>query len=250
MRGLNKKTNTGIGILCKLTEVIQELLCPPHCVICDSIMPVGEMICKECRKKLPFVGGVYCMKCGKPLETEEEYCLDCKRKKHYFTQGVSLWTYSPVLKKSMYRFKYSNKKYYAKYYAKEICDKYRGIIENWSPDYIIAVPLFRKKEKKRGYNQAQVLAKHIGKELAIPVEKNVVARIRNTVPQKKLNDTERQKNLKGAFKIERNVVKFKRILLVDDIFTTGSTVDEISHLLLTNGAERVYVATLCIGKGY
>ena len=150
----------------------------------------------------------------------------------------------------MYRFKYSNKKYYAKYYAKEFCDKYRGIIENWSPDYIIAVPLFRKKEKKRGFNQAQVLAKHIGKELAIPVEKNIVARIRNTVPQKKLNDTERQKNLKGAFKIERNVVKFKRILLVDDIFTTGSTVDEISHLLLTNGAERVYVATLCIGKGY
>ena len=95
-----------------------------------------------------------------------------------------------------------------------------------------------------------MLAKHIGKELAIPVEKNIVARIRNTVPQKKLNDTERQKNLKGAFKIERNVVKFKRILLVDDIFTTGSTVDEISHLLLTNGAERVYVATLCIGKGY
>lgn len=87
MRGLNKKINTGIGILCKLTEVIQELLCPPHCVICDSIMPVDEMICKECRKKLPFVGGVYCMKCGKPLETEEEYCLDCKRKKHYFTQG-------------------------------------------------------------------------------------------------------------------------------------------------------------------
>lgn len=227
-----------------------QLVCPPKCVLCEKVLFVGEQICTKCRKKLPFVGQYYCMKCGKPIENEKEYCAGCQRKKYYFERNVSLWTYSPQLKKSLYRFKYSNKRYYAKYYASEIYKKYGRLIFSWNIDVVVPVPLYYKKRRKRGYNQAEVLARELCKLTKLPIDTKMVVRTKNTVPQKQLNEKERQKNVKDVFQIGKSVVKLKKILLIDDIFTTGSTVNEIAKILKEAGCDSVYVVTLCVGRGY
>lgn len=230
---------------------LMEIIFPPRCVICETILPSGEAVCESCRKKLPFIGAQYCMKCGKPIDCEtKEYCEDCSRKKHYFTRGVALWTYSLSLKKSLYRFKYDNKRYYASYYADEAVKRYRSLLMSWGVDVIVPVPLHASKLRSRGYNQAEVFAKELGARLGIQVLSSLIVRVRKTTPQKQLNDKERIKNVKNAFKIVRNSVKLNKALLVDDIYTTGSTVDEISRILLQAGAKEIYVMTLCIGNGY
>lgn len=230
---------------------ILELVFPPRCVICEEVLPPGRMICPTCYENLPFIGAQYCMKCGKPLRLQtQELCEDCLKRKHYFTKGIAIWTYGASLKKSLYRFKYDNKRYYASYYAQECLNQHQTLLERMDAQAIAPVPLHRSKMRARGYNQAQLLAKELGVRLGKPVLPNLIRRTRKTTPQKNLNDKERNKNVKNAFKIEQNSVKLKRILLVDDIYTTGSTVDEISRILLQAGVQEIYVLTLCVGRGY
>ena len=112
------------------------------------------------------------------------------------------------------------------------------------------VPMYPKKKRRRGYNQAEVFAKALGRELGIPVESGLLKRVRNTAPQKELSDTQRQKNLKNAFQLVPDVVKYNHILLVDDIYTTGSTMDEASKALLSGGVERVCYVCISIGAGF
>ena len=118
------------------------------------------------------------------------------------------------------------------------------------PDVIVPVPLYGGKLRKRGYNQAACLARALGRSLELPVDEKLVKRVRNTAPMKHLNPTERQNNLKKAFIIGRNDVKlYDRIILVDDIYTTGTTLDEIAALLKEHGVSKVYCVTLACGSG-
>lgn len=118
------------------------------------------------------------------------------------------------------------------------------------PDVIVPVPLHPRKRKNRGYNQAACLARALGRKLDLPVDEDFVKRVKNTVPMKRLNPAERQNNLKKAFIIGRNDVKlYDRIILVDDIYTTGTTLDEIAALLKEHGVSKVYCVTLACGFG-
>ena len=124
-------------------------------------------------------------------------------------------------------------------------------ILSWKVDALVPVPLHPARKRKRGYNQAELLALEIGKQLGLRVENNWLIRTKNTVPQKLLNGQERQNNLKKAFNIGRNDVKlYDRIILVDDIYTTGTTIDTVSEVLLKGGAERIYYICVSIGAGF
>lgn len=116
-------------------------------------------------------------------------------------------------------------------------------------DVIVPVPMFRRKQKLRGYNQAEVFGRALAKQLGVPMERNIVIRKKDTRPMKELNDIERENNLRNAFQIARNIVKYKKILLVDDIYTTGSTADEVSRVLLEAGVEKIYFLSICMGQG-
>ena len=181
------------------------------------------------------------------MDEMQEFCRDCGEKKHYFVQGKSLWIYEAEVKKSIYRFKYQNKREYAKGYAEEIAKQYGGWMQKKKIQAIVPIPLYKKKQKKRGYNQAQILAEELGRIWNLPVYTDLLVRIRDTKPQKMLSNTERKNNLKKAFKTTENIVQLKHILLVDDIYTTGSTLDAAAAVLLTAGAEEIY--TCCIGIG-
>jgi len=180
------------------------------------------------------------------MDENAEYCEDCSKMKHVYTEGRSLYEYRAV-DASIYRFKYGGRCEYADYYAKAFAYYLGDVINGWNPDAIISVPLHKKKMRKRGYNQSALIAKGISKELGIPYLEDVIIRSRNTVAMKELDARTRQINLKNAFKICHFDVKLKHIVIVDDIYTTGSTIDSMASVLLEHGVQKVFFVTLATG---
>lgn len=234
-----------------LYEKILSILYPRRCPVCDKIVNVHEgKICSECRKKVPFIKEPRCRKCSKPLSRkEEEYCYDCRKTTHIYKRGIALVEHKGPVRKSIYKIKYNNKREYLDFYSEEIIKHYGHVIKKWNPDAIIPVPLHKKREIKRGYNQAALLAKKIGAAISVPVYEDILLRIRNTTPQKALSEKDRKKNVEKAFHIRENKVKLNRVIIVDDIYTTGSTIDACAKCLKSAGAEDIYFITISIGDG-
>lgn len=229
---------------------VLDLIYPRRCPVCDEIViPKGAMICLECRSKLRYIREPRCRKCGKQLHSmEKEFCYDCEKRKHLFVRGIALYDYQGI-KESIYRFKYKGRAEYAEFYGIDIAEKFGEEIRAWNPDALIPVPLHSSKLRKRTYNQAELLAEKIGKELSIPVYGKYVQRTRATRAQKELDDVQRQKNVERAFNIAGNDVKLKKTVVIDDIYTTGSTIDSVAAALLESGVEEIYFVTLSIGEG-
>ena len=229
---------------------LTDLIYPRRCPVCDkAVRPFGSLICEICKDALSYIGEAYCMKCGKELgEEETEYCGDCLRHRHIFDAGRAPFAYKSM-SDSIYRFKYKGRQEYAAYYAECISERLGEWIGQRRPDALVPVPIHASKKHVRGYNQAEVLARELGSILHIPVETNLIKRVRKTSPMKDLSVSERQNNLKRAFKICRNDVKLSTIVIIDDIYTTGSTIDAMSYELRRAGIKRIYFVSLAIGKG-
>lgn len=219
-------------------------------------MPKGNKICPDCSKKLVYIREPRCKKCSKPIEfIENEYCVDCQHSNFAYTYGLSLWAYNKYIKHSIANFKNNNKREFADYYIDEIIKVYGDKIRSMNIDALVPVPLHKSKYMKRGYNQAEILAKGISDMLNIKLISDLIIREKKTLSQKDLNDRDRFKNLQSAFRINDNKYKsyskqFRNIMLVDDIYTTGSTIESCSKVLLSYGVEKIYFITLSIGKGY
>jgi ComF family protein len=240
-----------------LFQTLLDLLYPVRCPVCgEIIIPKEQMICKGCKDQLIYVGEPLCKRCGKPIEDEEkEYCSDCERKKFHYKRGFAVWVYDDAMRNSIAAYKYHSKKEYSKFYVHEMLRLYKELLQKLELDAIIPVPIHRSKYLERGYNQAELLAKGIGVGLRVPVLTKLLVRNRKTLPQKKLSDKERLKNLSEAFSVNKQfmnteITSIKKVLLVDDIYTTGSTVEACSSLLKSHGIDEVYFIVLCIGKGY
>ena len=176
--------------------------------------------------------------------------MDCGKRRHAYCQGKAVFVYQGNIRQSMYRFKYANRREYAAYYAREAAALYQDWVFKNQIEVIVPVPMYRWKKRRRGYNQAETFARALGRELGLPVDAGLVRRVRNTVPQKELNGGQRAANLKNAFQLAADIVKYKKILLVDDIYTTGTTIDTVSEVLLKGGAERIYYICVSIGAGF
>jgi len=150
---------------------------------------------------------------------------------------------------SIYRMKYGGRREYAEFFGEEMGNYLKNFIAQVNPDGIIPIPLHKRRLNKRGFNQAALLANALGAYLGIPVYDRILRRTKNTAPLKLQNPSERQNNLKKAFIMLENDVKLKTILLVDDIYTTGSTIDEVTRVLKQGGVEHVYFVTLACGAG-
>lgn len=233
-------------------NIVLDLLYPKRCPLCGSIRPYGEMAaCRECIGELKQVVSPRCMRCGKTIEDEtEEYCRDCRTVPKSFKRGFPAFFYEGAIKTSLYDFKYKNQRDYAEFYRDSILRIYGREIRELEFDGIVPVPVHPRKRKKRGYNQAELLAKELGKHLEVPVYPRYLERCVDTDPQKELNDKERMENLKNAFKIRQNEIKLEKILLVDDIYTSGSTIEACTRILLSAGTKAVYYTSVAIGRGY
>lgn len=236
----------------KNVEQLLDILYPRRCPVCHEIvMPKGSLICPECKKKLSYVKQPACKKCGKELSQETgEYCLDCMRRKPQYEWGVSLLNYDKVARDSISAFKYKNRREYADFYAEELLKKYGKRLQGIHGDALVPVPVHPARRRRRGFNQAEVLARRLSAPLGLPVRTDLLIRTRKTLPQKQLNDRERLKNLTQAFRAVRTGRPVRTVILVDDIYTTGSTVEACTAALKGIGIEKVYVISIAIGKGY
>lgn len=207
-------------------------------------------MCTQCEKEVIYIEEPRCKKCGKPILSEtEECCMDCKGKEWAYEQGKSVWLHVGKVRWSIYQFKYHNRRIFGEYYASELLRLYERNIQEWGIDLIVPVPLHRKRKRKRGYNQAEIIAKILSEKLEIPYKNRITVRIKNTEPQKALQQKERKRNIQGAFQTVRLKETVKCVLVVDDIYTTGNTIHEMARSLREAGAEKVFFLTISIGQG-
>ena len=232
-------------------ETILNILFPRRCPVCGGIVkPAGRLICPSCFRELSFVKSPTCKKCGKEIEDETmEFCDDCMAHRHAFEYGMALLNYNDVAKNSMIQIKYHNKREYLDFYGAALAVRFEREIRKMMVDAIIPVPVHPSRRRKRGFNQAEVLANIVGERLGIPVKPELLKRTKKTLPQKELTVGERLKNLSGAFRAEAVPEDIRRILLVDDIYTTGSTLEACSRVLKKAGAEYVYFVVICMAGG-
>lgn len=234
-----------------ITKHIMALVYPPECPFCGRLLSHGEKgICAECEPLIPRISAPTCLKCGKEIvDSEAELCADCGRQRRSYVRGFPAMNYVSPLRESISRFKYHNKKEYADFFASEIIRACGKNIMDVSPDVLVPIPVHKRKMRKRGYNQAAVLADCLSPKLGIPVDETIIERTVNTLPQKMLSDNERENNIKKAFNSCKKCVKYKSVILVDDIYTTGATVEACTRLLHNMGVEDVFYTSISIGRG-
>ena len=228
---------------------ILEILYPARCPVCHGIVKGKDGICPDCRKKLHYIKEPKCKKCGKQIEKMKmEYCRDCQRFVHAFDKGAAVFAYDDVMRHSISMFKYHNRREYAKVYAKEMYEHCKYFLKIASPEVILPVPVHKQKKRQRGFNQAELVAKELGKLTGIPVDTNYLYRVGKTTPQKELTRYQRKVNLREAFAIRETGKYYERILLIDDIYTTGATIDAVSEILRENQTKFIYFLTICVGR--
>jgi len=233
-------------------ESLLELIYPEKniCFICDCYdESIGENhICNSCEQLIKKIVPPFCSKCGKPINygLSTDICPDCFTFEKCFEASRSPFIYEGMIKNSIYNLKYYNKPYYYKLFGFLIL-KYMNEINYLNFNYIVSVPLHSSKMKNRGYNQSELLAKYIANKLEIPYI-NALKRLKKTGKQSTQSKLNRMKNLENCFTINRNrktdIIKKSSVLLVDDVYTTGSTANECSKVLLNYGVSKVYVITI------
>lgn len=164
-------------------------------------------ICRHARKAVDrlVIREPRCMQCGRPVRSpEQEYCRDCMEVRRSFDQGVSLWLHKKPVPWSVYQFKYHNQRRFSHFYAEEMSKGFGPQIARWRPDLLVPVPLHKKRLRKRGFNQAALLAEDLSRRLGIPADKEALVRTRDTTAQKRLGRQDRRRNITGAFTVSKN----------------------------------------------
>ena len=224
----------------KIGRFIKESLFPLS-FTCDScgIETFEGNLCPDCLKEMTFNDKITCPVCGRKVE-RKEICIECKAKPPLFEYGMSALIYEGTAIKLIHKFK-NGDAYLKEYFADLIVAK----LDVLAPiDYIAYVPMTKKAERKRGYNQSKLLAESISKRINVPVC-DAIEKVKDTTAQKALSGKDREKNLKNSFKAKsKDALLNKNVLLVDDILTTGATADAASLALFKAGAMKVFLATI------
>lgn len=225
-----------------------DLLYPPHCTICRAATPSGEHLCAACRAQAPTLKGTLCSVCSTPFSGQISgpfVCSACVERKFAFTCAVSRYRSQGPVRELVHRLKYQNALHL------------RGVLVGWlrealddprlqSPpcERLVPVPLHPTRQRERGFNQSHILAEGLSRQSGIPLF-DCLRRVRYTPSQTRLDRKERMENLRDAFQMRQNCpVRNLHLLLIDDVLTTGSTVDACARVLREAGAASVRVATV------
>lgn len=246
-------------------RALLDIVFPPRCFSCDRdiFTEKKSYICEDCLKNIRYVGENRCLICGYELEpfvsASDGGCTRCRGFKVMFDGASYAAKFEGVIRELIHRFKYNYVDFLAEPLVEILinhlsaCNTQTGLNLNnlkKEVDVVVPVPLFWWRRFKRGFNQSELLAKKISKHLLLPVSTNNLYRIRNTIPQIKLSRTERQQNMRGAFALKRTEeFKKRRVLLIDDVLTTGVTASECARVIKAAGGEKVYVLTIA-GAGF
>jgi ComF family protein len=215
--------------------------------VCDKIISGSGVLCISCWTKVDFITDPKCKLCGFPFEFNigaELECAICVKVKPYFDSAFSLFKYNEYTQPIIYKLKYNDKIHVAKYLAQLLI---RRVGDLSSYDYIVPVPMHRKRLRKRLYNQAALLAKDITRYSVVKFVPNLLIKTRYVSPQTGLKFKNRQENVKNSFSVNEesaSLVNGRSIVLIDDVYTTGATVNECSKLLKQYGCKNVKVVTV------
>lgn len=226
-----------------------DFIFPPLCHICRSFIPdAGQIhICTDCRENLPRVVSPLCLLCGIPFVAsgDDHTCGRCLTEPPYFESARAQLLYEGPARDLIHHFKYNHKTHLRRPLALLALEGQGDYISGKAPEILIPVPLHSSRLRSRGFNQAVLLGELFSSGMALPMLVDGLSRTRPTRPQIDLSAEERRNNVKGAFAVNRPAaVTGKRILLLDDVVTTGSTVNECARVLKKAGAAAITVITI------
>ena len=214
---------------------------PHHCLVCDAPAEAPLDLCRQCLDRLPVIHHG-CYTCGIPLPTGygELLCGQCLKRPPPQAQTISLYEYSEPVSGLITRLKFHAELAVARSLGELMLQRLRVEVE--SVDMLLPVPLHPARLRQRGFNQSVELARPLARGLDLPLEHQLVRRVRNTAAQSELDAIARRRNLRSAFEVLQP--PGKHVAVIDDVVTTGSTVASLSRCLLCAGAERVSVWSL------
>ena len=236
-----------------------DIIFPRKCPVCGRLIGKGR-ICPGCARVLRKVRPPVCRSCGTALvmlpggRAGGLLCPACRARRRAFDGVRSAFLYEDPAKEMLLRLKYHHAEENAAVFAELCREPFGALCRAVGPDCLIPVPVHKKRLKQRGYNQAELLARELaqgsgsGNGRSIPVCTDWVYRTGSTKAQKELTPADRVRNLKNAFAPGPGIKKSSTVLLIDDIYTTGSTLEAISRVLKASGVRRVYGFTVCTGE--
>lgn len=208
-----------------------DLFFTPRCVFCRRILGAGakERVCPWCHPEQYRLQPPLCRLCGRPALPGAELCRECLHHPPRVT-GRSIYAYEGVMREALHRFKYEGCRSYGDYFGQKLWEEEQEFIRGVWPQLLVPVPLHAKRLRQRGYNQAQVAAEALSRRSGIPWGEPLI-RSRATAPQMGLGFGLRRQNIAGAFEVRKGAQIPASILLIDDIYTTGSTVEACAEAL-------------------
>lgn len=228
----------------KIYNKVLDVIFPKNfkCVFCDSEIFDDNSLCtcEECNKTLPFITGKVCQRCGCKIYSMADYCIKCKDSVRFFDQAKAPFEYEEPVSNAIKKLKTANARYLAEPLAKYLSKSYYE--SGWKVDKIMCVPSHPSSEKKRGFNHAKLLATTLAKIVDLPFDDNL-QKVKKTAKQTEMDFIGRQTNLQDAFKYNGNCVG-QNVMVVDDVMTTGATMNTICYELKRKGANKVYVLTV------
>jgi ComF family protein len=231
-------------ILGNLGNSLSGLLFPWTCPGCNTLLKYPSVICSNCESYLPKISEPFCKRCGTafPQHWKVSICPECHHRKHRITAIRSAYEYEGLVAQMIKEAKYLRKGRYLHYLAEQLFVLARAEFPS-SIQAVIPIPLHKNREWTRTFNQAEILAVQIAKLWDLPVW-YALKKVSRTKPQSSLSGSTRRFNLQNAFKFRRSKHHAKSVLLVDDVITTGSTLNECARVLRMNGVKRIYAVTV------
>lgn len=208
----------------------------------------GSLIHPECRGRFKLIEKPRCFKCGRHIsEAESALCPECKEKKHGYVYGFPLYEYNETASNAMIDYKKNGWKSHGDFFAEEMADRLAGYIKRQKPEVLVPVPITKARYNERGFNQSEYLAEKLGEKLGIPVDSAILIRTGKAVQQKSLSGKERKENRFYGIECACVQVPYRSICLVDDVYTTGGTLNACTEALLGAGAVEVGFMTIFAG---
>jgi competence protein ComFC len=228
-------------------RALSSLFYPPLCVVCSSNVDGREYLCESCRSRAPRITSPFCAKCSEPFSgaiTQTFSCANCAHRILHFDSAVAAYRSRGLVRKLVHEFKYGHQRHLRHPLAEWLRETMNDSrLRGRRFDLIVPVPLHPARERERGFNQATLLAELLARQVAVPLC-TVLERIRYTTTQTAYDRAERMENLHDAFRLRKNMnVRELRVLLIDDVLTTGSTLSECARVLKEAGAISVHAAT-------
>jgi len=248
---LNNTKGTAAAAVTAAAGIIAGYIFPPVCPVCGGMLSLGQgSVHRDCLDRLSFVRAPACSCCGRQIITgHQRLCYDCSHSPRHFIRNFPALNYDDTARRIIADLKYRNRRGHAAFLGRLMACCYREELAGAHIDCIVPVPISESRRRDRRYNQAELIADALGEELSLPVNPHILIRSKKTKAMKELGAGDRLTEIKNAIEAGDIPDGIKRVLIVDDIYTTGATMEACAYILWQKGIES-YAACACIGSDY